>query len=54
MKCEKCGSENADDSKFCRACGEKLNGSIAIPQSKNMIIALIISFILTGLGIEYA
>lgn len=29
MKCDKCGVENAEGAKFCRACGNKLDGGAA-------------------------
>ena len=51
MKCKNCGQENTDDSKFCSSCGQMLKNNT---ESKNMILALVISFILTGLGIAYA
>ena len=51
MKCKNCGQENTDDSKFCSSCGQMLKNTT---ESKNMILALVISFILTGLGIAYA
>ena len=53
MFCEYCGAENPDDATFCRGCGKRLNAMQA-KNEKNMITALIISFILPGLGIAYA
>lgn len=53
MFCEYCGAENPDDATFCRGCGKRLNAMPA-KNEKNMITALIISFILPGLGIAYA
>lgn len=53
MFCEYCGAENPDDATFCRECGKRLN-AIQVKNEKNMITALIISFILPGLGIAYA
>ena len=53
MFCEYCGAENPDDATFCRGCGKRLNAMQA-KNEKNMITALIISFILPGLGVAYA
>ena len=53
MKCKKCGTENPDDAQFCTVCGEKFEGTTA-NADKSMFAAIIISFILTGLGIAYA
>ena len=33
MPCLKCGSENSADAKFCRACGNKLEGIEPVPTS---------------------
>ena len=61
MFCEKCGSEVADGSRFCKNCGSRINPSanasnraFNVKKDKNMITALIISFILPGMGIFYA
>lgn len=55
MFCEYCGKEISDDSTFCQNCGKEVKDNAAKPsKEKNMILALIISFILTGLGIAYA
>lgn len=61
MFCEKCGSEVADGSRFCKYCGSRINPSanasnraFNVKKDKNMITALIISFILPGMGIFYA
>lgn len=61
MFCENCGSEIKDDSTFCQNCGSKIRTSVNaskvaadVKEDKNMIVALIISFILPGLGIFYA
>ena len=61
MFCENCGKEIPDDATFCPHCGfssSKLKKEdktpVSVAQNKNMIFALIISFILTGLGIFYA
>ena len=53
MYCEDCGAEIPDDSNFCPECGKKFHKE-EIKSEKNMIPALIISFILPGLGIAYA
>ena len=61
MFCENCGSEVADGSIFCQNCGSEIrssgkasNEAVNVKNEKNMITALIISFILPGLGILYA
>lgn len=58
MFCENCGKEIPDDVKFCPICGHKTRDAIKTSYSqskeKNMVLALIISFILPGLGIVYA
>lgn len=61
MFCENCGKKVPEDATFCPHCGHKSGESItetgpqlSVNQNKNMITALIISFILTGLGIFYA
>ena len=60
MFCENCGKEMPDSATFCPHCGFECKGSSKIKSSKpasnnkNMKIALIISFLLTGLGIAYA
>ena len=53
MFCEKCGEQNPDDANFCKGCGRKLKPRVA-KQEKSMILALILSFILTGIGVAYA
>ena len=30
MFCPKCGSQNADETKFCRGCGAELSGALAV------------------------
>ena len=61
MFCQNCGKEIPDDVAFCSHCGLKIQKSPTVDKTpktlsnnKNMIVALIISFILTGLGIAYA
>ena len=56
MFCDKCGFENPDDATFCGNCGKKFNvkKSQSVQKPKRMLFGLIISFILTGLGIAYA
>ena len=60
MFCENCGSKIPDGAAFCENCGSKIksknasNEAASIRKDKNMITALIISFILIGLGIAYA
>ncbi len=61
MHCEKCGTKNEEDSKFCYKCGHKLENNTTklsnkfknIPQQKKIIMGLvlilvIISFIILG------
>lgn len=58
MFCEECGKEIPDEATFCSHCGCEVKSKVAsstnASNGKNMILALIISFILTGLGIAYA
>ena len=54
MFCEKCGAENPDDAKFCSGCGMRIQKGIVKSNGKDMFLALLISFILIGLGIAYA
>ena len=49
MFCEKCGCELADNATFCSNCGNRVK-----VKNKNIYVALILSFILTGLGSIYA
>ena len=49
MYCSNCGSELADDTKFCPKCGNKIKTN-----HKNIYLALILSFFITGLGSIYA
>ena len=50
MFCENCGTELADNATFCSNCGNRV-GEI---KKKNIYIALVLTFILTGLGSIYA
>jgi ribosomal protein L40E len=56
MFCDKCGAENPDDATFCGQCGHKFKVNVKsdVKHEKNTILALVISFLLTGLGIAYA
>lgn len=47
MICNNCGCELADNATFCSKCGKKI-------KNKNIYIALVLTFILTGLGSVYA
>lgn len=49
MYCENCGTELADDAGFCSNCGKEIR-----KKHKNIYIALVLTFILTGLGSIYA
>jgi TM2 domain-containing membrane protein YozV len=49
MYCRNCGTELADDASFCYKCGTKTDR-----KRKNVYIAIILSFILTGIGTIYA
>lgn len=50
MFCDKCGSKLAEDATFCSNCGNHVKAK----KNKNIYIALILTFILTGLGSIYA
>lgn len=50
MFCDKCGSELADDATFCSNCGNQVKAK----NNKNIYVALILTFLLTGLGSIYA
>ena len=50
MFCDKCGTELADDAVFCSNCGNQVKAK----NSKNIYIALILTFFITGLGSVYA
>ena len=50
MFCDKCGHELADDAAFCANCGNQVKSK----KKKNIYIALILTFFITGLGSIYA
>ena len=64
--CPDCGSELRDGVRFCDKCGARIVTDYSSPNSgaanyaiyrsneKSMVIALLISFFVTGLGIAYA
>lgn len=59
MICENCGTENPNNARFCRKCGKTFvivdeDNIGVVKKDKNMILAVIISFFLAGLGIAYA
>lgn len=64
MFCKECGAEVEDGVKFCPECGASLSTAVDTKQPKteknneekpiNMGIALVISIILSGLGVAYA
>lgn len=61
MFCRNCGKEIPDGATFCPHCGkenDKISNEnktqVSVVKKKDMILALIISFILMGLGIFYA
>lgn len=61
MFCQNCGKEMPDGAAFCPHCGiekgetpAEVSTSAGAGKNKNMLTALIISFILIGLGIAYA
>ncbi len=49
MYCDNCGRELADNAKFCSNCGKKVKTT-----HKNIYIALVLTFFITGLGSAYA
>ena len=51
MFCEKCGTKLADDATFCSNCGNRVKAG---GKPKNIYIALVLTFLLTGLGSMYA
>lgn len=53
MYCEKCGSKIPDNSKFCGNCGEMVKGKRTVKDKKDMAVALLLSFLFSGLGIAY-
>ncbi len=50
MFCDNCGTELADNATFCSNCGNRVGAN----KKKNIYIALVLTFILTGLGSIYA
>lgn len=60
MFCEKCGSEIPEGTNFCVNCGTKVKSNATSGKAsnagkeKNMLLALVLSFLLFGLGIAYA
>lgn len=50
MFCDNCGYELTDDATFCPNCGKHLKAK----NNKNIYIALILTFFITGLGSIYA
>ena len=62
MFCPHCGAENSDSATFCSKCGRTFSTNIetntnsvkASSGSKSMFLALLLSFIFTGIGIAYA
>ena len=52
MYCGNCGEKLEDDAKFCSKCGFSVRGEAS--KSKNIYIALILTFIFSGLGSIYA
>lgn len=50
MYCENCGSEIPEGASFCSSCGHKIKKT----HHKNIYLALVLSFILSGLGSVYA
>ena len=53
MFCDKCGTELADDATFCSNCGNQVKAK-GNKSNKNIYVALILTFLLTGLGSIYA
>ena len=49
MFCNNCGCELADNATFCSKCGNKIK-----TKSKNIYLALILTFFITGIGSVYA
>lgn len=50
MYCKNCGAELPDNAQFCSVCGNKVGQN----KHKNIYIALILSFFLSGIGSVYA
>lgn len=53
MFCENCGTELPDGAAFCSNCGNRIKAK-SKKKNKNMYIALILTFFITGLGSVYA
>lgn len=57
MKCSKCGKENNSSSKFCKHCGEPLNGQVKannkITKDKKIIVLLIVIILILTVGVLY-
>lgn len=56
MDCPKCGTENSDNSKFCKNCGEELSApttSSKNDRDKKIIIGLIavVAILLVGIAL---
>lgn len=49
MYCDNCGKELPDDTAFCPECGNRVR-----KQHKSVYLALLLTFIITGLGTIYA
>ena len=57
MFCNNCGCELADNATFCSKCGKKIKNTIQVyvrDKKTGTSIALVLTFILTGLGSIYA
>ncbi len=54
MFCEHCGKKIPDNAKFCSHCGKQIKTVNQAPNEKNMLLALMLSIFLMGLGICYA
>lgn len=53
MFCGNCGCELEDNARFCPKCGNKVE-SVRQSKNKNIYIAMVLSFVFTGLGVIYA
>lgn len=55
MFCENCGKEIPDNARFCGNCGKQITkANNIVTEEKNMILALLLSIFLVGLGLVYA